>query len=244
MMKERTVKGKYTIADIAASLPEEKNSNDSVWTRWILRPLSYPPTWLLLKTGLSPNAVSFLSAGVVVLGGLCLALGSGAWFWIGIALSFAFSVLDCVDGNMARTTRTRSPWGAWSDALGGYVAYTAILIGFGAAFDPLLGGIAASANLLMRVVVQSRRVAELTLASERPAEAAAPKPQDARPGLEKRISENIGITGIMVPLFALAAATGTAHWALAGYAALYSGGALVVIAKLVIKTLAEERMYG
>lgn len=229
------MKQAYTFSEIIDSLPLEKRSSDSYWTRYVLRPLSYPLTWILLRTGLTPNAVSFLSVGIALLGGLGLAF-DGSLGWVGVGLLFLFSILDCVDGNMARTTRSRSSWGAWSDALGGYVAYTAALLGVGASTQPILGGLAAASNLLMRVVVQSRRVSELS----RNGAVSSKREQDS-PGFEKKLSENLGVTGILVPALSIGLATDTTIFVLLFYTVLYVGGAGVIIFKLMLKTLTEDR---
>ena len=59
---------RWTLQDLRSSLPSEKNRADAYWTRWVLRPLSYPVSWLFLKGGWSANAVSYLSAVIAVLG--------------------------------------------------------------------------------------------------------------------------------------------------------------------------------
>lgn len=243
----------HTLAEIRASLSPEKRQSDGPWTRLVLRPLSYPGAWLFLRLGFSPNAVTYLSAALCVAGFVCLAAGGAMAAWIGFAFFFVFGILDCVDGNMARVLGTASPWGEWVDALGGYTAYAAILLGLGVAADAsvgavlpgtglvlpwpaggwtLVGGIAAAANLLMRAVFQNYRVVKGA--------------SDERTGIggEKRLSETIGITGLLVPLSALAYGFGFLPWVLCAYTIVYGGGCLVVVLKLVRKVEAELRKGG
>ena len=96
----------------------------------------------------------------------------------------------------------------------------------------LVGGAAAAANLLMRAVFQNYRVVKGA--------------SDERAGIggEKRLSETIGITGIMVPLSALAYGFGFLPWVVLAYAIVYGGGCLVVVLKLVRKVEAELRKDG
>lgn len=243
---------KYTLAQVAASLPREKNAADSYWTRWVLRPLSNPVALLALRAGLGADAVSWLGALCAVAGGALFGLGSyldprwaPACRWAGLALLFLFSVLDCADGSVARTLGKANPYGPWTDAVAGYIAYTAALLGLGFAAEGAAaaagmgmrglyagaGGAAAAANMLMRAAVQSRRTA--TLKAEGVAGAAVP-------GTEKRLSENLGITGILVPFYALCNAAGLLPVALAFYGALYGLGSAWVILKLARKAEAHH----
>lgn len=235
-------------ADIRNSLTPEKRRADGPWTRLVLRPLSYPSAWLFIRLGFSPNGVTYLSMLFCLAGAAFLASGSALGAWIGYALFFLFGVLDCVDGNMARVLKKASPWGEWVDALGGYTAYVSILLALGAAADAasgpvlppfgvalpwsggwtLLGGGAASANILMRAVFQSFR-------------ATTPGTDKSMVGGEKMLSETIGITGFLVPLSALGQATGLLPWVLIAYAAVYGGGCLLVVLKLIRKVETAAR---
>ena len=254
------------IAEIRASLTEEKRRADGPWTRFVLRPLSYPAAWLFLRLGFSPNAVTYLSAALCLAGFLFLASGAAAAAYAGFALFFLFGVLDCADGNMARVLKRASPWGEWVDALGGYTAYAAILLGIGAAADSsaggvlpgtgiglpwpaggwtLLGGAAAAANLLMRAVFQNYRAVKGSLGRSAAGEAAEPgaeapgKAERASVGGEKRLSETIGVTGFLVPVSALAYGLGLLPWVVLAYAAVYGGGCLLVVLKLVRRVETE-----
>ena len=230
-----------TLGEIRASLTPEKRVADGPWTKWVLRPLSYPGAWLLIRLGFSPNAVTYLSALLCVAALAFFAAGSAAFAWIGFGLFFLFGILDCVDGNMARVLKRTGPWGEWVDALGGYTAYAAMLLALGVASDAssgaslpgtglilpwpvggwtLLGGAAAAANLLMRAVFQNFRVVKGSADRE-------------SVGGEKRLSETIGITGFLVPLAALAYGLGYLPWVLLAYFAVYGGGCLIVTVKLI-----------
>jgi hypothetical protein len=297
----------WTLQDLRSSLPAEKNRSDSYWTRWVLRPLSYPISWLFLQWGWSANAVSYLSAVVAILGGLLLSLPYFRFQVWGAILLNLFAVLDCADGNVARVTRTTGPWGAWADALGGYVAYVSALLGAGMAAEVtavtqpqsflclpefvwpqggwvFLGALAASANLLMRLTYQQYRTLQLergsaniasaniassirhssddsytqgstnTIGSESgsPVTAATdrespntPSPQKEPPASEiaseKRISENLGVTGLLMPAILFGVLTKTTGCVVLFYTVLYGGGALVSILRLARKVEAWKR---
>jgi phosphatidylglycerophosphate synthase len=230
---------KYTLKNIIDSLPPEKRRANGWWDRLALRPLSYPLTWLALACGLSPNAVTWISVFFVLAGGVLLALAGGVSQWIGLGGLFIFSILDAVDGNMARTLKKPNPWGSWTDAAGGYIAYTATLLALGIAaeragnfYGPgglciFLGGFSAAANMLMRACVQSHKVFQTIMEGA---------PEKAGPGGEKWLSENLGITGIMDPAIALGLAFHFLPWVLYFYTLLYGLGSVWIIFKLALKT--------
>jgi phosphatidylglycerophosphate synthase len=225
--------------DITNSLSPEKRRTNGYWDRLVVRPVSYPVTWLALACGLSPNAVTWISVFVVITGSALFAITNGIPQWAGIGALFIFSVLDAVDGNMARTTKKFNPWGSWTDAAGGYIAYTATLLALGIAaeraggfYGPaglciFLGGFSSAANMLMRACVQSHRSFQTALEGA-PAKTSASG--------EKWISENLGITGIMDALLALGLAFHFLHWVLCFYTLLYGLGSVWVILKLALKT--------
>jgi phosphatidylglycerophosphate synthase len=229
---------KHTLKEIIASLPPERRKTNGYWDRLAVRPVSYPLTWLALACGLSPNAVTWIGVCFVLAGAALFALAEGAWQWVGVGALFVFCVLDAVDGNMARTLKKPNPWGSWTDATGGYIAYTVTLLALGLAAERggsfrgpgglcvFLGGFAASANMLTRACVQSRKVFQ-TLMEGGPAKTGT--------GGEKWISENLGITGLMDPAIAAGLACGFLPLVLYFYALLYGAGSLWVIFKLALK---------
>jgi len=232
---------KISIQQIRDSLPVDKNLADSIWTRYILRPVSVPAAWFCLSLGMRANTVSYLSALLCVVGGILFGSGILLWAVIGSLLFNLFAVLDCVDGNMARATGTTGPYGAWADAVGGYVAYTAVLLSIGiaagrneAAFFSLslkpelwvlLGGLGAAANLLMRVVYQNYK----NIVQDNP------DTVQKSISLEKMISENLGITGVLMPLTLFALLFDGLGYVTVFYSAFYIIGCLITIIKLIWK---------
>jgi phosphatidylglycerophosphate synthase len=77
-------------------------------TRYLWPELALWLTRLAAAGGLSPNAVTAIGAVFCV--AAAVAFGFGAYWW-GMAFSFAFMVLDTVDGKLARCTLTSSRWG-------------------------------------------------------------------------------------------------------------------------------------
>ncbi len=238
---------RFTLLQIVASLPPEKNRADSPVTRYVYRPLSFAAAWFFLALGAGPNAATYLSAFFCLTGFGFLAAGPLWAAWVGIAFFFLFAVLDCADGNMARVLGSASTWGEWVDAFGGYLAYATILLGAGASAQSLgngalpgiagsvlpwaggwvlVGGVTAAANLFMRTIYQAYR-------------AVKPDPGRASIGMEKGLSENLGITGMLLPAMAVGLLLGVLPWVLAAYALFYCGGCLIVAVKLVRRVETE-----
>jgi phosphatidylglycerophosphate synthase len=241
----------YRMSQIIATLPADKR-NDTPWSKFVLRPLSFPAAWLFLALGWGPNAVTYLGALFCLIGFGFLVAGPFWAVWVGLACFFVFGVLDCADGNVARVRRTASPWGEWVDAFGGYVAYTTILLGVGAASQSmgggtlpgipgwllpwsggwtLVGGVAAAANLFVRTIYQSHR-------------AIRPDPGRASVGEEKNLSNHLGITGMLLPAVAAGVALGILPWVLTAYTVFYGGGCVVVSARLILRVEGEIRAAG
>jgi len=240
---------KFTFAQIIASLPPEKNLADSPVTRYLYRPVSFAAAWIFLAFGWRANSVTYLSALLCLVGFAFLVAGPLWAAWVGLGLFFIFAVLDCADGNMARVLKSASPWGEWVDAFGGYIAYTTVLLGAGAASQSLshsvlpglpgailpwpggwtlVGGAAASANLFMRTIYQAHR-------------AITPDPGRSSVGAEKKLSENLGITGALLPALCVGLAFGFLPWVLLAYAIFYCGGCVLVAIKLARRVEAEIR---
>ncbi|MDR0707231.1 MAG: CDP-alcohol phosphatidyltransferase family protein, partial [Treponema sp.] len=185
----------YTIKDIVDSLPEEKKRADGLWSK-VLRPLALPFTWLALRMRLKANAVSYLSVVFSVSGGVLFSLpGFWAPLW-GAILFNIFSILDCVDGNIARTTKTASPWGNWADAVTGFIAYIAVFTASGMYvflrtgwwWVLLVTSLTSSANLLTRAAFQFYK------------NIAGAKEARASVSFEQKLADTVGVTGLMMPL--------------------------------------------
>ncbi|MDA3939477.1 MAG: CDP-alcohol phosphatidyltransferase family protein [Spirochaetia bacterium] len=232
---------KISIRQIKDSLPPEKNLADSLWTRYILRPISIPVSWIFLRFDIRANTVSYFSGFLCIIAGFMFGWGIFSLAVFGAILFNIFAVLDCVDGNIARVTATTGPYGGWADALGGYVAYIAVLLSLGYAaggnnasilgLTPekvtwvLLGGISASANMLMRLAYQSyRNIAPEGIAGAK-----------KTIGLEKILSENLGVTGVLMPALFVGLFLHILGYVLIFYTFFYTLGCILTLIKLIRK---------
>ena len=112
-----------------------RNSGEHWAGKLYMRRVSPYATRALLRTRVSPNAVTWLmmvvgiaAAGVLTLPGLEAAVG--AFLLIQLQL-----LLDCVDGEMARWLDKRSPVGVYLDQIAHHLTETALLIALGVRAD-------------------------------------------------------------------------------------------------------------
>ncbi len=105
-----------------------RKSTDGIVSRHINRRLSTRITSLLvrLRNPPSPDTVSIVSALVTTLGGLFLAIGP---MWLGAILVQLGSILDGVDGEIARALNKQSRGGALFDTMLDRLADIAVIIG-------------------------------------------------------------------------------------------------------------------
>lgn len=230
------MKQNYTFGEVLASYPKEKRKADGMLTRLIYRPASFPLAWLALNMHLSANAVTYLSIIFCIAGFICSFFSATAVQICGICCFFVFAILDCADGNMARTLknkneqRSNAHFGSCVDAIGGYCAYTAILFSMGNSsqlfpaplyLTPLyVAVLSSSANLLMRVIMQAYRNA-------------AQVDMKTAAGKSKRLSEEIGITGWMPVLYLLGYLFEFLPYIIYLYGIVYCGGCFVSVLKVI-----------
>jgi phosphatidylglycerophosphate synthase len=86
-----------------------------------------------VRSGRTPNAITLGALAIAVLAALCFATGTRAGLVVGALLLQVSLVVDCVDGETARYTRTFSALGAWLDAttdrVKEYLVYAALAAG-------------------------------------------------------------------------------------------------------------------
>jgi CDP-alcohol phosphatidyltransferase len=125
------------------------------WTGTLyMRRMSPPVTWLALRLGLSANSVTMVMI-VIGLGGVVVAALSGiATAAVAVVLIQVYLLLDCVDGEVARITRSTSARGVYLDRLGHYLVEGGLMVALGvrAAGDDqtwIIVGMAAALGVLV-----------------------------------------------------------------------------------------------
>jgi len=123
-----------SLSEIRSAYTEEKRALDkgsNIWIYLVIRRLSFYPTWVCLKLGISANQATFVSIVVGILGCLFLAAGGYVNSVIGALLVNGWSLLDCVDGNLARLTKSYSKYGWFLDSITGFMMNAFLLVSVG-----------------------------------------------------------------------------------------------------------------
>ena len=133
-----------------------ENPRDGLVDAYLNRSCSRLLTRLFLRTPLTPNQITILSFLTGLLGASCFLFGSYGGSVLGALLLQFSTVLDCVDGEVARVKMLESPLGEWLDITLDTVVHIAIFLGVGVAVwkqdglaaAPLLGGLLAAAAFI------------------------------------------------------------------------------------------------
>ena len=224
-----------SLAQIRAFVPPGERFN-SYWLRFVLRPLSFPITWVFMRLGFSANQVSYLSVFVALLAATLMLSDERPLVILGALLFNLWAILDCVDGNVARVRRQVTKYGEFTDALAGYVAYALVFLAAGVAaersrgFAPdslssidflFVGALTSILNLTMRLVYQQfRNVSGQRIMGEGT--------------FESDVSSNLGITGLLMPAILGGVIFGQLHWIVIFYAVFHAAAFVVVCTRLVM----------
>lgn len=109
----------------------ERVNDEHLFGRLYMRKISPRVTWLLARSGWSPNAVTVAFVACGVAAGVVIAFGGLATAIVAAVLVQLALLLDCCDGELARLTRRTSASGVYLDRVGHYLCETAMLIGLG-----------------------------------------------------------------------------------------------------------------
>jgi phosphatidylglycerophosphate synthase len=123
---------------------------------------SAPVAWLCYKCGMSANAVTVL--GMILSVPAALLNVTGNYYWA-IAVFHVFFLIDCVDGVLARATKTTSLTGAYLDDFAHYVFHAIFFISLGTglvlehkAYAAILAIATGLINNLMRAHIELVKV--------------------------------------------------------------------------------------
>ncbi|HET8615709.1 MAG TPA: CDP-alcohol phosphatidyltransferase family protein [Actinomycetales bacterium] len=125
--------------EVRVRLRRAQRGDDGFLSTFGVRPLSRRLTPVVVRWGLAPATVT---AAALVLGllsavayGLAATGSATAWRVVGSVLLLVSLVVDCVDGEVARSTRTSSARGGWldvaADRVKEYAVYAGLAVGTG-----------------------------------------------------------------------------------------------------------------
>jgi len=231
------------------SLPVWKRKKDPILTQIFYRPFSFLVASFCAKMNISANTVSYFSTIIGIIACVLFLVDDYLLRIIAATLINIWLILDCVDGNLARSVKKQS-FGEFADGISSYVlvALVCITIGFSVYFTGgiifekgspwiiLLGALASIADTLMRLIYQKFR-SELVKLEDKGLIA---KEEDARTDHSKvtsfrvKVESELGIGGLL-PIFILIAAITNALDLVVIYCFLYYGFSCVVSSCMFIR---------
>lgn len=203
---------KYTYQQVKDSYP--KNHQESFFTRYVCRPLSFPISYLLVNLGCSAWLVSVFSIFVALLACLFLCMPNELR-WIGIVGCILWLILDCVDGNIARVSKSYSAMGDFIDAQSGYTIMAFVFFANGIAayhttylFEGykiwfiIIGSLSSISNILARLLNAKFSYCDLELKVRKEKEIkliSYDNPEGGFARVRAWIDFNIGLVGLFIP---------------------------------------------
>jgi phosphatidylglycerophosphate synthase len=122
-----------SVDEAALRLRRASRSDDGFLSWFLIRPLSRQLTRRAVGTRLTPAQITAASLVLGLGSGAAYAGGTRAWLSVGSFLLLCSLVVDCVDGEVARYTRTFSALGGWldvgSDRVKEYAVYAGLAVG-------------------------------------------------------------------------------------------------------------------
>lgn len=239
----------YTAKYFRESMPEWKKRKDPVLSKLFYRPVSFFVSALAANRKWSANDVSYFSLLVGVVGCLAYLPTIPSFNLIGAILINAWLVLDCTDGNMARSLR-KQPFGEFADGISSYVLvglmstcvsinvyfHGGLIVHPGFVWIILIGAIGSNADTMMRLVYQKYKATERGLAEN----GSIKINPDVRTDRSKvgdirvRIEAELGIGGIL-PLLLLICTVLNVLDLFVVYCFLYYGGSALLVISSFIK---------
>lgn len=155
---------RYTSKYFRDNLPGWKKKKDPILSRVFYRPASFYFSALFSNIGWTANMVSYLSACVALVACVCFVFSHSI---AGAVFINLWLVLDCADGNIARSVR-KERYGDFADSMSSYICvglmfacmgYAAcqqggLLFSAGDFRIILIGALAGSSDSLMRLLFQ------------------------------------------------------------------------------------------
>lgn len=239
---------KYSPKYFSDNLPKWKRKKDPIISRIFYRPLSFLTASICANLKISANAVSYFSALVGIAGCVLFFFNNFVCNVVGAALVNLWLLLDCTDGNLARSVK-KQPFGEFADSLSSYVLVGllgtsigvrvfiqgGILFGTGCLWLLLLGVFASEADTLMRLIYHKYKSVEKDMVNSGIIEAENDTRTDhAKVGsFRVRVEAELGIGGIL-PLLVLLTTIFNCLDICILYCIAYYGGSCIVMSLMYI----------
>lgn len=232
----------YSPKFFSDNMPKWKKKKDPLLTRFFYRPLSFVCSSIASSLHISANAVSYFNVLVVLAAAVLFLFNNRVCAIVGASLINLWLLLDCTDGNIARSVR-KQPYGEYADSISSYflVPLMCISIGFycfnvgGVLIEKewiwiiLIGVLAGLSDTMMRLVYHKYKEVTLHMIEMGVVEELKDTRNDHSKvnSLRVRIESDFGVGGIL-PLLTLFAVIFNFTDILLIYCLVYYGGSFIV----------------
>lgn len=238
---------KYSTKYFYNNFPAWKRKKDSLLVRYTFRPISFVLSSLCANLGIQANAVSMFSTCIAFLASLMFVFNNYVCRIIGACLVAVWMILDCVDGNLARSVKKQA-YGEFVDSCSSYCliaslficvaigSYQAggVLFEAGNVYILIIGAIASISDPLSRLLYQKF----LSCTQEYEKDSTKEKTQESKlRKLQDRIDKEIGLNGIFIPGIIVCAIFNWLDIFVIVYALYYLGELLVALLFFNYKTI-------
>ena len=237
------------VNQVRNALPREMNQENSLWVRHVIRPISFYVAYGFKRVGFTPNGVTYLAIIVAFVAFILFLLRERASTIVGAVMVQIWMILDCVDGNLARTSEKKNPYGDFVDAMGGYTILGFVFVGLGMVAETevswinryvpenyflLLGSIASVSTLTARLIFQKFVAVQYEFRI-------SANPRSEKPGgILHFLEKNLGISGLFMPAMLLAAVFNFVQVIVVFYAAYYLAILMFCYLRFILKVKRVE----
>lgn len=240
---------KYTAKYFKEGMPEWKRKKDPVLSRIFYRRVAFSVASFAANVGISANTVSYFSAIIGVIACLCFLPISHVSHIIGAVLINFWLILDCTDGNLARSVKSQ-PFGEFADGISSYILVGlmctmmavavyfegGVFVSAGSPWIILIGAVASSSDSLMRLIYQKYKNTEREMADK----GIVKIENDIRTdhsqvsSFRVRVEAELGIGGLL-PLAILIASVCNALDIIVIYCFLYYGASCILASLIYVR---------
>ena len=239
---------RYTAKYFKDNMPDWKKKKDPPLSRIFYRKVAFHWASIAANRGIDANTVSYFSMYIGIIACLLFLLNKPAAI-VGAILINVWLILDCTDGNLARSVKSQ-PFGEFADGISSYVVvglmcttmgffvfqHGGVLFLKGNPWVLLLGAIASSSDTLMRLIYQKYKNTERDMVEKGGGEIEYDSRTDHSKvnSLRVRIESDLGLGGYL-PIMVLLATIFNALDIVVLYCFIYYGGSCVVSSAITIK---------
>lgn len=240
---------KYNYRYFKDDMPEWKRKKDPILTRLFYRKVAFFGAALCANLGIAANTVSYASIIVALIACVLFLFKSHALAITGAILINIWIVMDCIDGNLARSVK-QQPFGEFADGISSYilVGFMCTCMGFsvyrtgGLIFEAgnpwiiLIGALASSSDTMMRLIYQKYKATAMEMIKEGKIESEEDKRTDRNEvgSFRVRVEAELGVGGIL-PIAILIASIFNALDLVVMYCFAYFGFSCVVMSLMYIR---------